>query len=359
MLAYRLVSQEEEILSVYLCRLALAHGHTPRAFFALHLHLPHFWNQDIDRGMSSAGLAALSSLTGVEAEVLHAMTLASVATALTPVSYATTHPPAVVPWINAIRGRKISGRLPALAFCPDCLASGISPKRTWRFSFSVTCEIHGSPMLCRCEHCGAPFMPILVARKIRFCPHCGADLASQHQLHWRPSRNAPLQLAQRSLSACALRATNGDAAAREHLVGIRALATIYPVWARRGRFMLPPERIEVAGGGRLEVASFDYRCRVLSWIGWLIDDWPTSFRSMTQQLRLTQRPFARAGKLPLWIREEVSRLPPGRTADRFRCIDELANTLTTLSSEKPTNWRSERASVLVQSLKPDERKSDA
>ena len=353
MLAYRLAAQPGDILSGYLSRLAHAHGQPPNVFFPVRLKAPHFWFRDVDRGLSAHMLRSLSDLISVSVEELQRLTLSNMEAALTPASYSAQRRPGVVPWLNAIRARTVAVRLPALQFCPACLGEGRSPRKLWRLAFVTTCERHGRPLLNRCAHCGLPFLPFLSVHHSMNCPRCGANLSQQGADHWREEWARGLPNIQRALLAAVDEAAeeltkNGER--RTHsgqLLALRELVALYPRWLRYNEWMRPPARCDAAAHERLELASIEYRCRAMSWLEWLLDDWPMSFRKVAQSANLTQRSFCRTHHLPAWLQSEIDGLPCGQPRNPFGRIDALAVRLTELSNDRPENWRSLRARSLM------------
>lgn len=358
MLPLCLVPQSGEVLSGYLIRLAHVCGQVPTAFFPFRLRQPHFWCYDVDRGMSTDGMAALQALCSLPALELEAMTLASTVQALTPTHYSPS-PHGVIPWLNALHTRTLAMRLPAFQFCPLCLAEGSSLRKEWRLSFVTCCDRHGRPLQNCCAKCGSPFVPFRSVRHIFSCPRCGADLRAQHPIHWRDAWCQELPRMQRLLLT-SLDMVMDDSQAesvrqrhRDQLVSVRVLASLYPRWARYCPHLKPRSLADATARLALELESLQYRCRALSWSDRLLEDWPSSFRLVAEQSHLTRRSFLRAPRLCTWLQKEVDNLPSGRRRNRFGRIDALAQSLNGLAASRPENWRAMRARKLMEAARKD------
>lgn len=157
--------QDDELLSSWLHRLALANGLAPRHLSdALGLGAG-MWSARLDCALPDGTLDVLHRQSGVARERIAMMTLgADPATRL------------LLPL------RHVAGRRAAtwLQFCPDCLAGDDAPyfRRRWRWATRISCWEHGCGLRDRCPGCGHGMAAFdqrdLIAQHV--CSSCGHDL---------------------------------------------------------------------------------------------------------------------------------------------------------------------------------------
>lgn len=168
---------EDEIISSWLVRCALAQGCEPTTLARDAWPELRFWCTDPDRSLSSEQLASLSRLSGMPMEVLQASTLqplqrSMVSTAL--------FPKGIAPWFLCLghRSRRRSG---GLQYCPVCF-EGQAPHYLiqGRLAWHTSCPVHHLILLDHCECCHAPLCPQLVApprENLCRCHRCGYQLS--------------------------------------------------------------------------------------------------------------------------------------------------------------------------------------
>jgi transposase len=177
--------KEDELLSSWICRLALAHGVNSSSFCSQVLPRRHptqqFRMNEIDYCVSSSILTALAKRTGTPVDRVSATTLPAYEGFL------------LERWSNHI-GRQWT--LPVktlrrktrhgLQYCPLCLATG-EPyyRRVWRLVPITICTKHRVQLLDRCPKCSSPisfqkatyngvhFPP---SDRVTFCYSCQSDL---------------------------------------------------------------------------------------------------------------------------------------------------------------------------------------
>ncbi|MEO6382238.1 MAG: TniQ family protein [Nitrobacter sp.] len=157
--------QDDELLSSWLHRLALANGLAPRHLSDVLGCGAGMWSARLDLKLPDGMLDVLHQQTDVARERILRMTLSVSAGArlLLPL-------------------RHVAGRRAAtwLQFCPQCLAGDDAPyfRRRWRWATRISCWEHGCGLRDRCPRCGDGIAAFaqrdLIAQ--HFCRHCGHDL---------------------------------------------------------------------------------------------------------------------------------------------------------------------------------------
>ena len=144
--------QEDELLSSWLARLALAHGLTVAEFTARVWPGRILVTRDVDVWNDPATFETVSTKTGTPRARVFAATLASYEGWLFDKARQ-GHLPWALPRHLNVRPQQHFG----LQFCPSCLASDKEPyfRRQWRLAFLVLCPRHLTLLLDRCPSCGA------------------------------------------------------------------------------------------------------------------------------------------------------------------------------------------------------------
>ena len=144
--------KEDELLSSWLARLALAHGLRLKSFAWRVCPARSVLGRDIDLCKDPATLKTLAEKTNTPSARLFASTLVSYEGRLAEeLGY---HSPWVLARHLRVRPQKRFG----LHYCPWCLISDGEPyfRRHWRLAFVVLCPTHRALLLDRCQKCGAP-----------------------------------------------------------------------------------------------------------------------------------------------------------------------------------------------------------
>lgn len=177
MIPIRPKPKEDEILSSWLIRCAVANGSDPEGWGGGIWDEYRIWTRDFDRSLPKPKAAPLCRAVGMTCSEITSMTLE-------PLIYRTVkseslNPNTAWPWVipTGIRNRsKING----LHFCPQCLKEyGAYFKKQWRLSWNVACPKHKSVLHLRCPKCHTAFSPHLVNyldTDIGKCQKCGLDL---------------------------------------------------------------------------------------------------------------------------------------------------------------------------------------
>ena len=177
--------KEDELLSSWLCRLALVHGLTSISFCASVLPQRHptqlIGMQDIDSYTGKEILTTLAEKTGITSARVASTTLATYEGYL----FEGRSPKAWNQWIMPVKLQP-HGMKYGLQYCPLCLDTN-EPyyRRLWRLVFITLCTKHHVQLLDRCKQCDAPVSFIKAISNGRFAPpsdrltccySCKADL---------------------------------------------------------------------------------------------------------------------------------------------------------------------------------------
>lgn len=318
--AVKLRPGEDELLSSYLVRSALAHGSTPYRFLSCFWPGRPIWNRDIDRDPPDDWLRELSENSGTGLERLKVASLDGLAQAL-----CNDKPPPSgrMPFLLAAGVFHRMRRRHGLQFCPQCL--GEAPayfRRLWRVGLVLHCPLHGTRLLDGCPHCDAPVIPHRVlGPRIDRCWSCHRSLLTgRHGMpadayaHLAEMERLLVQLLQSEEPGV----TVGPWHTREAFVGLRTLIAVSAAVTvdaiLRRAFSLPaaPPQVERR---TFEMARWSARAAALDVVAAWIRDWPTSFQQGAAAASLTQRSFARR-PLPGPLGAEVARLPEGQRRRR-------------------------------------------
>jgi len=169
--------KEDEILSSWLIRCAIANGSDPEGWGGGIWEEYRIWTRDFDRSLPKLKAAPLCRAIGMSYPEIASMTLEPIILRITNTDY--LNPNTAWPWVipTGIRNRsKFNG----LHFCPECLKEA-DPycKKQWRLSWNTACAKHKTILHLRCPQCHTVFSPHLVNytdTDIGKCQKCGFDL---------------------------------------------------------------------------------------------------------------------------------------------------------------------------------------
>lgn len=173
--------EEDELLSSWIIRLALAHHTDPATF--VNLYLPAWknslWMDDVDVSAENELIEALALKSGYSHELIRGLTLKSYEGYLAERITCKSRNPFIQSLGRQCRVKVNFG----LRFCPACLREDVLPyfRKRWRLSFSTACVKHKCFIIDRCPECGAALNPyrsvrILLRSDMMHCYTCGADL---------------------------------------------------------------------------------------------------------------------------------------------------------------------------------------
>jgi TniQ len=182
--------KDDELLSSWLARLAIAHRLKPRDFYSIEVPENSNFLERIDGTQDSQILQWVSRKTGANLDAVEATTFADYGNKYF-VKYqspiAEPYSPNTSPeWVMPISYKKYN-RLFGLQFCRDCLLEDEEPyfRRKWRLAFITHCEKHRAILLDRCPKCGASIHFLNSANRVGieilptsmiFCRSCNFDL---------------------------------------------------------------------------------------------------------------------------------------------------------------------------------------
>lgn len=168
---------ENEILSSWLIRSAIANGIDPIGFTNGIWFNYRAWTRDISRYLPRDKIKTLSQVSSLSPDDIYNLTLESL---LKPIL--STHdlqPKKAWKWIIPI-GIRNRSRTNGSYFCPLCLKEELTyfPK-VWRVSWNFSCEKHKVILQLNCPRCYAVFSPHLIDYNnidMTKCQHCNYDL---------------------------------------------------------------------------------------------------------------------------------------------------------------------------------------
>lgn len=188
----------DELLSSYLCRLAVGMDMKPITFLnTVFGSAKNLLAQDLDNFAPARIVERLSLGTLRGQNEFYACTLAAYAGVLLTIHNPKGRNPWLLPTTIDNNVRRRSG----LQFCPSCLASDPKPyyRRNWRLAFVTSCTIHGTLLRDRCPHCQYPVHQHAAASAVH-CFKCGNSLcaptipvARHSHLTWQRALETSLQ----------------------------------------------------------------------------------------------------------------------------------------------------------------------
>jgi hypothetical protein len=147
--------KEDELLSSWLVRLAMAHALKLHTFCSITWSCrKQIWNRDIDKCADESILSVLALKTGTPRDMAFNTILATYEGRL----YERHNPYGNTPWIMPVGVYHRTRRRYGLQFCPCCLSENAEPyyRRSWRLAFVTFCERHHVSLNDRCPRCSAP-----------------------------------------------------------------------------------------------------------------------------------------------------------------------------------------------------------
>lgn len=145
--------KNDELLSSWLVRLAVAHGLKVHTLCSITFPNKAIWNRDIDKSADSEIIRLISQKTGVSFVRAYQTTLASFEGFLFENQKQFGLSLSVIPVGVYHRKRTQFG----LQYCAQCLAEDETPyfRRKWRLTFMTFCEEHHTLLHDRCPYCGS------------------------------------------------------------------------------------------------------------------------------------------------------------------------------------------------------------
>lgn len=327
---------EDELLSIWLIRLAHAHGYKVEQLCVLLLGCGRrLWNSDVDKFQPRLLREALKRVTGITDAQLDAASLHSFEGFISDYFNAQGGSCWIVPLHIYHRIRKS----PGLSYCPACLASDSVPyfRRAWRLSFVTACPHHGVELLDACPECSAPLAPHRVdigpngfipgPDRILYCPACGHDL-----------RKAASSTAQPLLVDWTSRLL---AASRDGYIGWGSCEGVHSVLFFNGLRMLVTairKRVVPAGGGSSHTRNFDFltvaqRRETMAHVAAAIAQGPEGLQTYARAHGINLSDVQHSGnQLPFWLAQAlipITRIQhPKRSREEVTAIAHVARNQT-------------------------------
>jgi hypothetical protein len=341
-----------ELLSGYLCRVAVACGVTPYGFCESQFGDRSFWTRDSDRGIICRQVEEVADRSGLSREEVQALTLRNWLDVLAPPAYIKRRATAVIPWVNVVGLYHRTRRHHGLQYCPMCLREHALVPKIWRLSFVVHCPVHDIALRDSCPHCDAPFVPHRAMGRLDMCHACGGWLTV---VEHREVVNRVVKDLQAAMLGRLTRPTDptatglGDA----DLMGMRHLVSMFFMKAHAADMakMLGTKALALRGP-RLEMSRHPRRVAFLQACAAIASDWPSYFQYLARLFELTQRRFVRVRGSSAWLDAEIAKLPERNIKPRVLRAVKPASAVQRLEIKKPENWRALRAAVLLKRTRP-------
>lgn len=341
-----------ELLSSYLIRIARAHGRSPKAFYRQFFPNTKCWKIDLDRNVSDRFLKELSGFSGIDDLVLTDMTLRSWMDNLDACTgKLSSSNVAVTPWVNSLGVHKRASRKHALSFCPSCLKEKNFLRKEWRLSFVTVCSKHRELLIDGCPNCDAPIAFLGQDSSWSSCSQCGHSLLVQSGVSERFSFQDLCDFQHRLLQGLMdgkVVFPEHDLSAHEFFSGIylvlRAVKLRLKMLEKKTCLSL---KLGTVAPKRLEFARVNERMQQCVLLHKLIDNWPSSFLVICNEIGLSQRAFGDLRRLPIWLRHSVGHLKPGASRIRRPYVCTVRRALRQIHKRKACDWRAERANLLL------------
>lgn len=179
-IAIELHAYQDETLTSWLVRNAIANGSDPKSFALAVFKKDSTWYRDIDRYFPTERIMRISKLCSLSTREIKALTLEPLIQKLSHKSHK-DNPYSKWQMITPI-GLKGSVRTSGFYFCTKCLAyDGAYLKKEWKFAWVIACPIHNNLLLLSCEKCGQVFSPhkiVYESPHLHICTNCGFDLSA-------------------------------------------------------------------------------------------------------------------------------------------------------------------------------------
>lgn len=168
---------EDELLSSWIARTAVAHGMRPVMFLRAAWPSLLVQARDIDHVGLAVVVDRMAEGTLTDSERARDTTLGALTGRLFESHAPEDRRRGGTKWVTRT---DIAGGIwhrPAQQFCPACLAEGTAYlRRSWRLALAAVCPRHGIILADRCGGCGSPVV-VIRSDYPRTCHHCAADLA--------------------------------------------------------------------------------------------------------------------------------------------------------------------------------------
>jgi hypothetical protein len=322
--------QEDELLSSWLLRIAVAHGLKLNLFCAAIWSKGLVMGRDIDRLSDERVINLIAEGTGVTPARVAETTLSAYEGWL----FEKQNHQGYTPWIISLRIYCLDRKSFGLQFCPSCLAEDREPffRRLWRLAFVTLCGKHHTLLLDRCPRCEVAVNAAqnklsnnakTIARIMTCCFACGFDLrkclpgSAQDQI--LPQAIDYQRKLQTALQQGWIEVREGEPV-YSHLY-FRVLLQIIRLLAKREKLREAVSResrikmftpVFADNNREIERLSIPHRLALLGMARFLLSDWSEKFISFSQQERIPSGGWLlRFKDAPYWfwnpIREHLFR----------------------------------------------------
>jgi hypothetical protein len=312
--------QEDELLSSWLLRIAVAHGLKLNLFCAAIWSKGLVMGRDVDRLSDERVINLIAEGTGVTPVRVAETTLSAYEGWL----FERRNHQGYTPWIISLRIYCLDRKSFGLQFCPCCLAEDREPffRRLWRLAFVTLCGKHHTLLLDRCPRCGVAVNAAqnklsnnatAVTQIMTCCFACGFDLrkglpgSAQDQI--LPQAIDYQRKLQTALQQGWIEVREGEPV-YSHLY-FRVLLQIIRLLANREKLREAVSRESgvkmftpaFAGNNKeIERLSIPHRLALLGMAQFLLSDWPERFISFCQQEGISSTGWLwRFNDAPYWF----------------------------------------------------------
>jgi hypothetical protein len=317
--------KDDELLSSWLIRLAMAHGLKLHTFCSIAWPRRAIWNRDIDKSADEVILGVLSEKTGTSPELVRSTTLS----AYEGILYEKHNSCGNVFWVMPVGVYHRLRRHHGMQYCPYCLAEDEEPyyRRRWRLAFVTVCVKHGVVLRDRCPRCDAAvnfhrdelgIRSKYAAETTTLCHECGFDLrdARARSEGGRDIRadEGEVEFQVKLLNAVrdGWTVVDGYGPLYSHLY-FRVLHQLMRIFATGkrsaslraaaiARWGIPEFTPSYSGNSRdLERLDIDVRRRLLAIARHLLEDWPDGFVEFCRANRVWSSTLLRdMDEVPFW-----------------------------------------------------------
>lgn len=304
------------------------------------------WTRDIDRQAPAGLLDEVARASGLAIDAVRAMTLAS----CLPKEEYTHENRAPSNWCTSIgmhgRWRTRHG----LQYCPRCLQKNDVFVRTWRLAFIFACPFHALMLEDCCGVCGAPIVLHRIRHSLLNCHRCGASLVTTACRDTDLVAEA-LYVQDRFVGFCQhdrIDINGSSVENAEFFWGLRILMKMLREKMRsHSTEFYMQDRLVLDCCEALRSSPAPVRLRLCASVLNVLERWPDAFLHIAKVTNMTRAAFAHFGNLPVWLEEQVNRLPP-RLRPRYAYrSDDVVRHVRQIEADAGPDYRARRARALM------------
>lgn len=333
-----------ELLSSFLVRAAHQNRMSPHVFCARFYPGSRVWTGDVDCFAQPSLIRTIATDAQLSMDETWQLTL--------PFLFAEhdkpqRHPSAWKRWTMPL-GIRSSDLRYGLQYCPHCLEDEAYFRRWWRLSFVCICPVHNRVLLDRCPRCSLPVRPWRRARMINCCSGCGADLRAARAIEDYGPTAQPYTaiqtfwqdlLSAQEVEVDGIQVQRADYFRGANLV-LRALKEC--IRARPGCMGSFPAR-----GAHPSLDAVNHRISAYTVLAHVMHEWPANFLQLCESLGVTRGALLRAGSVPAWMENGVSRVRDTGRRRRVWTSQALRQRIEQIEMGSSVSRRSERAGILM------------